>query len=223
MMRSIPQQERPREKLLSKGAAFLSDSELLAIFIRTGVKGQSALDIARKLLNQFGSLKALFHAPKEAIYKVSGLGPVKYAELLAILEINRRYLFEAIKKRAYFHNTSATKRYLLAQFSQYHREVFACLFLDKKYQLIDFKELFFGAIDRTEIYPGEVVKMALHYHSSAIILAHNHPSGDPTPSHDDIAVTKQLKKALELVDISLLDHLVIGENKIYSIAEMQDV
>jgi len=215
-----PEQERPREKLLSRGASSLSDAELLAIFLRTGTPGVSAVDLSRQLLLQFGSLNKLMHAEQTAFCEGHGLGRAKYAQLQAVLEMARRYLHESISHRSALDNPMATKQFLQGQLSYQQREVFACLFLDNKHQVIAFDKLFFGTIDGASVHPREVVKSTLRHNAAAVIFAHNHPSGDPQPSAADISITLQLKAALKLIDVRVLDHVIIGNGSTSSLAEL---
>jgi len=218
-IKNWPEQERPREKLLSKGASTLSDAELIAIFLRSGVKGKSALDMARDLLKQFGSLQKLFHVTSDEFCHIPGLGLAKYTELQAILEIIRRYLFESAQMADTMAHVSVVKQFLSAKLGGMEQEIFGCLFLNNKHRIIAFKELFYGSIDRSEIYPREVVKAALAHNAAAVIFTHNHPSGDPTPSEADLAVTERLKTALALIDIRVLDHIIVGSNNCISLTE----
>ncbi len=206
-----PAAERPREKLLAKGAASLSDAELLAIFLRTGVPGKSAVDLARELLSGFGSLRALLTSQQSAFCAHKGLGQAKFAQLQAVLEMARRHLGENLKRDQVLTNPSATRRYLQSLMRDYHHEVFGCLMLDNKNRVIVFRELFRGSINSASVYPREVVKQALADNAAAVILAHNHPSGVAEPSQSDLHITQRLSQALELVDIRVLDHLVIGD------------
>lgn len=215
-----PELERPREKLLSRGAASLSDAELLAIFLRTGTQGVTAVDLSRLLLKQFGSLNALMHAQQTEFCKGHGLGNAKYAQLQAVLEMARRYLHENISNKSTLNNPEDTKRFLKSQLAHQQREVFACLYLDTKHQVIAFEELFFGTIDSASVHPREVVKSALQHNAAAVIFAHNHPSGNSTPSQSDVDITHQLISALKLIDIRVLDHLVIGNSDTSSLAEL---
>ncbi|PHS73225.1 MAG: hypothetical protein COB22_02915 [Cycloclasticus sp.] len=215
-----PEQERPREKLLSRGAASLSDAELLAIFLRTGTKGVTAVDLSRLLLNQFGSLNALMHANQAEFCEGHGLGNAKYAQLQAVLEMARRYLNENISSKSVLNNPEDTKKFLKSQLAHQKREVFGCLHLDTKHQVITFEELFFGTIDSANVHPREVVKSILKHNAAAVIFAHNHPSGNSEPSQSDIDITKQLIKALKLIDVRVLDHFVIGNNDAVSLASL---
>lgn len=214
-----PVQERPREKLLVRGPQSLSDAELLAIFLRTGVKGKSAVDLARELLNEFGSLRALLEADPQQFCRSHGLGLAKYTLLHGALEIAKRHLRETLQHGNVLGNPDETRAYLTAQLRGYGHEVFACLFLDNQHRIIAFDELFPGTIDRASVYPREVVKRTLAHNASAVIFAHNHPSGNTRPSHADKEITQKLKQALALLDIGVLDHFVIGEGEAYSFAE----
>lgn len=214
-----PEHERPREKLLQRGAASLSDAELLAIFLRTGVKGQSAVDLSRSLLTQFGSLKKLMHASQREFCEGHGLGSAKYVQLQAVLEMARRHLHEAIQKKNVINNPDDTKNFLLGHLAHKQQEIFACLFLDSKHQIICYEELFFGTVDTASVHPREVVKATLKHNAAAVIFAHNHPSGNSEPSHSDINITTQLKNALNLIDVRTLDHFIIGSHDVVSLAE----
>jgi len=218
-IKNWPSNERPREKMLLHGSSVLSDAELLAIFLRTGVKGKTSVDLARQLLTHFGNLRTLLHADLKAFSTIQGVGSAKYIELQAVLELSRRYLFEAVQESEVLENSFKTRQYLMAKLGCYKQEVFACLLLDSKNRMIAFKELFTGSIDRADVYPREVVKAALAHNAVAIIFAHNHPSGDPQPSSSDIALTKQLQAALNLVDIRVLDHIVVGSYQAISFVE----
>ena len=209
-----PADERPREKLLLKGAGSLSDAELLAIFLRTGIQGKSAVDLARDLLTSFGSLRSLLTSRQSEFCAYKGLGTAKYAQLQAVLEMARRHLGEQLKRERTLNNPGDTRLYLQSLMRDYHHEVFGCLMLDNKNRVIVFRELFRGSINSASVYPREVVKQALADNAAAVILAHNHPSGVAEPSESDLHITKRLSQALELVDIRVLDHLVIGDRVI---------
>ena len=213
-----PAQERPREKLLDKGAGALSDAELLAIFLRTGVQGYSAVDLARLLLDDFGGLKPLLEAPQTDFCQRHGLGPAKFVQLQAVLEMARRHLFENIQRGSALCSPEETRQYLRAELQSYPHEVFACLFLDNRHRVISFDKMFYGTIDGASVYPREVVKLALKKNAAAVIFAHNHPSGVAEPSRSDEQITQRLKQALEVVDIRVLDHMVIGD-EVVSFAE----
>jgi len=214
-----PEAERPREKLLSAGPRALSDAELLAIFLRTGTRGQSAVDLARQLMQDFGGLRQLMAADKQRLCATRGLGPAKYAQLQAVLELARRHLGEALRYGELLKNPSITKTYLVARLCDYAHEVFACVFLDARNRLIRFEELFRGTIDGASVYPREVVRRALELNAAAVVLAHNHPSGVAEPSDADRRITRRLQDALALVDIRVLDHIVVGDQSAVSFAE----
>lgn len=219
-IRNWPDAERPREKLLNRGAAALSDAELLAIFLRTGVKGHSAVDLARDLLAKFGSLRRLFDADKTTFCESLGLGTAKYAQLQAVLEMARRYLEESLKAGDAITSAADTRRYLTAQLRHEPHEVFACLFLDNRHRVLAFEPLFYGTIDGASVHPRQVVRRALYHNAAALILAHNHPSGIAEPSQADRLVTQRLQTALELIDVRVLDHIIIGDGEISSCAEL---
>ncbi|MDA3868742.1 MAG: DNA repair protein RadC [Gammaproteobacteria bacterium] len=213
-----PAQERPREKLLQKGADALSDAELLAIFLRTGVQGYSAVDLARLLLDDFGGLRPLLQAGESEFCQRHGLGPAKFVQLQAVLEMARRHLFENIQRGDALTSPDETRHYLRTELQHYPHEVFACLFLDNRNRIISFDKMFYGTIDGASVYPREVVKLALKKNAAAVIFAHNHPSGVAEPSRSDEQITQRLKQALEVVDIRVLDHMVIGD-EVVSFAE----
>jgi len=214
-----PVAERPREKLLTRGPAALSDAELLAIFLRTGVRGKTAVDLARELLAEFGSLRALLGADHKRFCEGHGLGDAKYIQLQAVLEMARRHLFESLQTGELLNSPEATGRFLMARLRHLPHEVFACLYLDNRHRVIHFEELFRGTINGASVHPREVVKQALGHNAAAVILAHNHPSGISEPSEADRQLTRRLKEALALVDIRVLDHLIVGEGPAYSFAE----
>lgn len=209
-----PREERPREKLLLKGADALSDAELLAIFLRSGIQGVSAVDLARQLLTSFGSLRTLLTASQSDFCKHKGLGNAKYAQLQAVLEMAKRHQYETLKRSDCLTNPAETVSYLRNQLRDRPYEVFACLMLDNRNRVIAFREMFRGTIDGASVYPREVVKQALADNAAGVILAHNHPSGVAEPSQADIQITERLKKALALVDIRVLDHVIIGEQAV---------
>lgn len=213
-----PEDERPRERLLSRGAAGLSDAELLAIFLRTGIAGRSAVDLARDLLQEFGSLRALLKADQAAFCRAKGLGEAKYAQLQAVLELARRHLAEELLERDVLNEPSTMRRYLVARLREEPQEVFLGLFLDSQFKLIASEELARGSISAAQVYPREVVKTALRLGASAVVFAHNHPSGHPQPSLQDKLLTERLKAALATVDVRLIDHFVVGEGEPVSLA-----
>ncbi len=216
---SWPLAERPREKLLARGPAALSDAELLAIFLRTGIPGHNAVDLARELLGRFGSLRALVSAGPAQFCESRGLGEAKYAQIQAVMEIGRRVLAEDLKSRDAMSDPSATRRYLSAWLRDRDREVFAALFLDSQHRVLAAEELSQGTLDAASVYPREVVKRALALGAAAVIFAHNHPSGMAEPSASDRMLTDRLKQALSLVDVRVLDHFVVGEGMPLSFAE----
>ena len=214
-----PIDERPREKLLEKGAAALSDAELLAILLRTGIAGHSALDLARNVLKSFDSLRKLIAADRQRFCAEPGLGPVRFAELQAAVELSRRQLSESLRAGPSLASPKATRDFLSARLRDLEHEMFCCLFLDKRHRLIKFEELFRGTIDGASVHPREIVKLALQRNSAAVIIAHNHPSGVAEPSQADELITLRVKEALALVDIRLLDHIIVGDGACVSLAE----
>ena len=213
-----PEYQRPREKPLAKGSKALSDQELLAIFLRTGVSGMSAIDLAAKLITEFGGLGALLNANQARFCSIKGLGLAKYCQLRATLELTERYLGEQLNNNDIFTSPKQVEDYLSIQMRDYQREVFSVLLLDSRHQLLGYHELFHGTIDTTSVHPREVVKLALEKNAAAVIVAHNHPSGMAEPSNADIDITQRLKTALALIDIRLLDHFIIGRGDITSLA-----
>ncbi len=206
-----PSAERPREKLIQRGPAALSDAELLAIFLQTGVAGQSAVDLGRQLLRDFGSLRAILGADAEQFCRGHGLGIARFALLQAALEIARRHFGECLERRDCLTSPAQTRQYLGAKLRDHDHEVFACLMLDNRNRVIALREMFHGTIDGASVYPREVVKQALADNAAAVILAHNHPSGISEPSQADIRITERLREALALVDIRVLDHVIVGD------------
>jgi DNA repair protein RadC len=198
---SWPETERPRERLIAHGAGALSDSELLAIFLRVGVRGKSAVDLARDLLSEFGSLHALFSAPAGQLTAIHGMGTAKYVQLQAVLEMARRAMDEEMKAADALSNPRAVRDYLRVTLARLPHEVFVAVFLSAQNRVIQVEELFRGTLTQTSVYPREVVKRALAHNAASVILAHNHPSGEATPSQADRALTKTLAEALALVDV----------------------
>lgn len=213
-IRDWPEGERPREKLLARGASALSDAELLAIFLRTGVRGKSAVDVARELLKHFDGLRGLLKADLKAFCAVKGMGMAKYTQLQATLELAQRHLIKELQQRDVVRDPASARRYLSAQLRDRDREVFAALFLDSQHRVLAYEELAQGTIDGAAVYPREVVKRALALGAAAVIFAHNHPSGVAEPSAADRTLTEKLKSALTLVDVRVLDHLVVGETTV---------
>jgi DNA repair protein RadC len=218
-IKNWPADERPREKLLKRGATALTDAELLAIFLRTGTPGKSAVDMARDLLSEYGSLQALLGADQQRFCQSNGLGDAKYAQLQAVLEMARRHFAEILQRGNALTSPDITRAYLSAQLRSYSFEVFACLFLDNQHRVIQWEELFRGTIDGASVYPREVAKRALFHHAAAVIFAHNHPSGINEPSQADRQITDKLKQALGLFDIRVLDHFIVGDGQPFSFAE----
>lgn len=214
-----PADERPREKLLQRGAKALTDAELLAIFLRVGVPGKSAVDMARELLAEFGSLQALLNAEQARFCESHGLGPAKYVQLQAVLEMAQRHFAEILQRGNALTSPDITRAYLSAQIRGLSYEVFCCLFLDNQHRVISWEELFRGTIDGASVYPREVAKRALFHNAAAVIFAHNHPSGINEPSQADKHITDKLKQALGLFDIRVLDHFIVGDGSPYSFAE----
>lgn len=214
-----PANERPREKLLEQGAAALSDAELLAIFLRVGVVGKSAVDLARDLLNQFGSLNGIFAATENELSQVHGIGSSKYVQLQAIFEMSRRALSEQLQQRDVFQSPQQVRDYLVLRLGALSREVFMVLFLDAQNRLNATEEMFSGTLTQTSVYPREVVKRAMHHNAASVIFANNHPSGIAQQSHADELLTQQLKQALDLVDVRVLDHFIVAGNQTLSFAE----
>lgn len=222
-LKKWPSNERPREKLLKQGAESLSDAELLAIFLRTGVKGCNVVDLSRRLLLNFGSLANVFRATQTEFCQQHGLGSAKYVQLQACLEMSKRYLAEQLTQQgSALTSSKATRDYLISELRHETREVFAVLFLDNQHQVLVFERLFFGTIDAAAVYPRIVVEQALKHHAAAVILAHNHPSGIAEASIADKQITCKLEQALQLVDIRVLDHMIIAGPQCYSFAENGD-
>ena len=215
-----PSDERPREKLLARGADALSDAELLAIFIRTGVQGKTAVDVGRDLIDRFGGLRQILNASKAQLCEVSGIGITKYALLQAAVELGNRYLAQKLHKDGPLSSPKQAGDYLTHRLRDQSREVFAILYLDTRHQVLDYEELFVGTHNGASVYPREVIRNTLARNAAAVILAHNHPSGIAEPSQADISLTIRLRDALAMVDVKLLDHLVIGDDGCVSMSEL---
>lgn len=219
-MKDLPPDARPREKLLARGAAALSDAELLALLLRTGIQGKNVLLLAQELLDTFGGIAGLLHAELADMKRIKGLGgPAKRAELVAVLELARRVLAQQLRERTAFASPDAVKHYLQLHLAARPHEVFAVLFLDAQNRLLAMEELFRGSLTQTSVYPREVVLRALHHQAAAVVLAHNHPSGAVQPSRADEALTQTLKSALALVDVRVLDHVIVAPGQALSMAE----
>ncbi|MDB5949620.1 MAG: hypothetical protein JWR65_1475 [Massilia sp.] len=215
-----PQHERPRERLIAEGPRALSNAELLAVFLRVGVKGSSAVQLGEQLLDRFGgSISAMFGAGLADFSKLNGLGPAKFAQLQAVMELAQRAIREQIQSGQTLGSPEAVKLYLRMTFSQRAHESFVVLFLDVKNRLIMCEEMFRGTLTHTSVYPREVVKAALKHNAAGLLLAHNHPSGSPEPSESDLVLTRSLAQALALVDVRILDHFVVAGPHVHSFAE----
>ncbi len=219
-LHALPHDARPREKLLARGPGALSDAELLALLLRTGLPGKNVLLLAQELVDRFGGVAGLLHTPADALKSIKGLGPAKRAELVAVLELARRALSEQLRQQPLFESPQAVGQYLQLQLGAKAHEVFAVLFLDSQHRLIVLEEMFRGTLAQTSVYPREVVLRALHHHAAAVVLAHNHPSGVAEPSKADEMLTQTLKAALSLVDVRVLDHVVVSAGAWRSMAEM---
>ncbi|MQT56132.1 DNA repair protein RadC [Pseudomonas sp. FSL R10-0399] len=218
-IRNWPAAERPREKLLEHGSASLSDAELLAIFLRTGVSGKSAVDLARHLLTEFGSLRALLEADLGVFSRQLGLGPAKFTQLQAVLDMGRRHLAERLRRDSALESPQAVRDYLKSLLRHEPHEVFGCLFMDSKHRMLAFEVLFRGSIDSASVYPRQVVKRALAHNAAAVIFCHNHPSGNSEPSQADRTLTQRLTEALDLIEVRVLDHFIVGEGEPLSMVE----
>jgi DNA repair protein RadC len=214
-----PLSERPREKLRKGGARALSDAELLAIFLRTGVAGCSAVELSRQLLGEYGSLRALFQASEADFCRAHGLGPAKYVQLQAVLEMARRYFWEELDELPSLTSAAQANDFLYVKMRDHTREVFSCLFLNSQNQVICYEEVFLGTINQAPVFPRELARKALTHNAAAVILAHNHPSGVAEPSQADREITRLICDAMALLDIRVLDHFVVGKNRLYSFAE----
>ena len=217
-IKDLPTDARPREKLLTRGPQALSDVELLAILLRTGMAGKNVFQLSEELLGPDG-IAGLLQATAQSLKLVKGLGPAKQAELLAVFELARRALSQRLKEREAFHTPDAVKQYLQLQLAHKNHEVFAVLFLDSQNRLLAMEELFRGTLSQTSVYPREVVMRALHHQAAAVVLSHNHPSGSVQPSRADEHLTQTLKAALALVDVRVLDHIIVGQGQALSMAE----
>lgn len=224
ILKNWPELERPREKLVHLGSSSLSDAELLAIFLRTGVRGCNVVDLARQLLSSFGSLAAILSASQEDFCKRYGLGTAKYVQLQACLEMSKRYLAEELKEvDCSLTSSKATRDYLLSELRLESREIFAVLFLDNQHKILIFERLFFGTLNAAAVYPRVVVEQALKHHAAAVILTHNHPSGVAEASLADKQITEKLIQALQLIDVRVLDHIIVAGNQCYSLAEHNEI
>ena len=219
ILKDLPLDSRPREKMLARGPSALSDVELLAILLRTGMAGKNVFQLAQELLSTFGGLSGLLNTGTDALAVIKGLGPAKRAEVAAVLELSRRGLAEQLRQRQAFHAPDAVKQYVQLHLAHKSHEVFAVLFLDSQNRLQAMEELFRGTLSQTSVYPREVVLRALHHQAAAVVLCHNHPSGSVQPSRADETLTQTLKAALALVDVRVLDHVIVGQGQALSMAE----
>ena len=220
LLKDLPEDARPREKLLARGPGALSDAELLALLLRTGLPGKNALQMGQELLDAFGGVAGLLHTGADALKRVKGLGPAKRAEIVAVLELARRALREQLKERPLFDTPQAVRDYLQLQLGSRPHEIFAVLFLDSQHRLLALEEMFRGTLTQTSVYPREVVVRALAHNAASVVLAHNHPSGSTQPSRADASITQTLKAALGLVDVQVLDHFVVTSTQTVSMAEL---
>ncbi|KQP21948.1 DNA repair protein RadC [Pseudorhodoferax sp. Leaf267] len=223
VLKDLPADAQPREKLLARGPQALADAELLALLLRTGIMGKNVLQMASELLAPpplgFGGVAGLLHATAADLARIKGLGPAKRAELVAVLELARRALAEQLRERAVLQSPNDVKHYVQLHLAARHHEVFAVLFLDSQHRLLALEEMFRGTLTQTSVYPREVAVRALHHQAAAVVLAHNHPSGSVEPSRADEALTHNLKAALGLIDVRVLDHVVVAPGQALSFAE----
>jgi DNA repair protein RadC len=217
--KDLPADARPRERLLKLGPAALADVELIALLLRTGLRGVSVLQLAQQMLERFGGIQGLLHAGPEELKAVKGLGPAKRAEMAAVIEIARRALAQELKQNPVFDAPQKVKHYLQLQLGSRDHEVFAVLFLDAQMRLLKLEEMFRGTLTQTSVYPREVLKRALELQAAFVILAHNHPSGEAEPSQADKLLTQTLQAALALIDVRVMDHLVVARGQVISFAE----
>lgn len=218
-IREWPKAERPREKLIERGAEALSDAELVAIVLGSGTRGRTALDLARQLIARFGSIRQLLSAERDVCLGQLGLGPARYALLRAAVELARRHLRDGLRVGSVISSPQATQAFLQSQLRDRPYEVFCCLHLDSRHRLIVFEELFRGTVDGASVYPREVVRQAMAHNSAAVIFAHNHPSGVAEPSRADELITLRLRDSLALLDVKVLDHIVVGDGACVSFAQ----
>ena len=218
-MKDLPAEQRPREKLLARGAGALIDAELLALLLRTGYRGRGVLELAADVLDACGGLAGLVNAPPEKLHSIKGLGPAKRAELQAVMELARRALAQQLRTAPVFDDPQRVKDFVALQLGNRQQEIFAVLFLDAQHRLLHLQEMFYGTLTQTSVHPREVVRQALVHNAGAVVLAHNHPSGVAEPSRADEHLTQTLATALRLVDVRVLDHIVVGQGQVVSMAE----
>lgn len=222
IIKECPASERPREKFLQQGAKSLSDAELLAIFLRTGVKGKDVLTLAQELIDTF-KIKGLYQLRLEDIKSIKGIGMAKYVQLQAVLELSQRYLLSSVNKGDSITSPSLMKDYLIGRLGNQVEEVFSVVFLDTQNRITEYEELFHGSISQAAIYPRVIVRKCIEYNAAAIIVAHNHPSGKLLASKEDITITKRLKEILDIIDVKLLDHFIVGKTDIFSMIEAKKI
>lgn len=218
-LQELPPDTRPREKMLTRGPSALSDTELLALLLRTGISGRNVLQLAQDMLLASGGLANLLLTPAAQQRSIKGLGPAKQSELLAVMELAKRAMAQQLRSREVMQNAASVQLYLQLHLAHKTHEVFAMLFLDAQHKLVCMETLFRGTLSQTSVYPREVVLRALHHHSAAVVLAHNHPSGSVHPSPADLHLTHNLKSALAMVDVRVLDHVIVGPGQAFSMAE----
>ena len=218
-IRDWPKADRPRERLLADGPEQLSDSELLGIVLRTGFRGRSAIHVARDLLVRFGGLRELVAAPRSAVCATPGMGEAQFAAIQAIAELGRRHQGAAMQRGEVIDGPARMRRFLRARMRDYPSEVFACVFLDNRHRVIQFDRVFQGTVDGASVHPRELVRRCIAVNAAAVVAAHNHPSGVAEPSAADRAITRRLRDALALIDVRLLDHLIVGDEEVFSLAE----
>ncbi len=214
-----PKSEQPREKLMQYGVSSLSNAELLAIFLRTGIKGKSAIELAQELLHRFGGISQILEADLQSFTQVKGMGSAKYCQLKATIELVTRHFNGKVEEAHSYNNQEVVTKFLLCHFFNFKHEVFACMFLDNKNKLIKIENLFVGTINQAQVYPRVVAQSCLKNNAAAVILAHNHPSGNIKASQSDIDITKKLMQTLKLIDVRVLDHFIIGNNDVMSMAQ----
>jgi DNA repair protein RadC len=217
----IPKDQRPREKLLNKGSNYLSNEELLAIFLRIGMKNKNAIDLAKELLTTFGGLRGLYNADINSLLKIAGLGKAKIAQLLAVIELNKRYLEENIKDRKIIEDSKSIFDYLYLTMRDLDFELFKVIYLNGQNQILNIEDIFKGTITHSHIYTREIIKGALRNSATSIVCVHNHPSGDSTPSDADVEITKKIKDSCESIGIVFQDHIIIGDNQYFSFKDKE--
>jgi DNA repair protein RadC len=215
-LKDLPADARPREKLLSRGASALSDAELLALLLRTGIQGKNVVALAQEIVDSFGGISGLLHADAKALKSIKGLGPAKQAELQAVLELSRRALAQQMTQQPIFDTPQTLFDFVRLQIGSKPYESFLVIFIDATQKLIAFEELFRGTLSMTSVYPREVAIRALHHHAAGVVLAHNHPSGEVKPSQQDMMLTSRLKAALGLLDIVVMDHVIVSQERCFS-------